>query len=85
MMAYNVVGSGSASPVLVAKTNGGKPERPSYVDFIEVNVTTITLHLNAWSDNGCSILSFRIEYKEDVQEEWLPGLLYFIFNVSLLN
>ncbi|XP_075218306.1 cell adhesion molecule Dscam2-like [Lycorma delicatula] len=71
VMAYNRVGTGTASHVVITKTDGSKPEHPSQADFIEVNVTTIVLYLNSWKDKGCPILSFVIEYREGVREEWV--------------
>lgn len=74
MMAYNSVGIGAPSPVLVEKTDGNKPGRPSHTEFIEVNTTFLTLHLKSWNDHGCPILSYSIEYKEGIQEEWITGI-----------
>ncbi|RZF37300.1 hypothetical protein LSTR_LSTR005632 [Laodelphax striatellus] len=74
LMAYNLVGSGSPSSILTAKTDGDKPAAPSFKDFIITNVTTITLHLKSWNANSCTITMFNIEHKEIMQEEWLTGV-----------
>nr|CAD7193824.1 unnamed protein product [Timema douglasi] len=75
MMAYNAVGSGSPSSVVIAHTDGDIPIKPTYLDFIEVNTSNITLRLKAWGDNGCPIISYSIEYKESSQQDWLTGTL----------
>nr|CAD7393337.1 unnamed protein product [Timema cristinae] len=75
MMAYNAVGSGSPSSVVIAHTDGDIPIKPTYLDFIEVNTSNITLRLKSWGDNGCPIISYSIEYKESSQQDWLTGTL----------
>jgi hypothetical protein len=73
LMAYNTVGSGPPSPTLTSRTDGAEPLKPSYSEFIESNPSNITLHLKTWADNGCTITSFSIEYRETMQEDWLTG------------
>nr|CAD7258221.1 unnamed protein product [Timema shepardi] len=73
MMAYNAVGSGSPSSVVIAHTDGDIPIKPTYLDFIEVNTSNITLRLRSWGDNGCPIISYSIEYKESSQQDWLTA------------
>ena len=72
-MAFNSVGSGEPSAILVAKTDGGKPGRPAHAEFLESNTTSVTLLLKSWNNNGCPITSFSIEYREGNQEEWITG------------
>nr|CAD7428954.1 unnamed protein product [Timema monikensis] len=74
MMAYNAVGSGSPSSVVIAHTDGDIPIKPTYLDFIEVNTSNITLRLKSWGDNGCPIISYSIEYKESSQQDWLTAV-----------
>ncbi|XP_069693341.1 cell adhesion molecule Dscam2-like isoform X2 [Periplaneta americana] len=71
LMAYNAVGSGAPSLTLTARTDGAHPIKPSHSEFIESNPNNVTLHLKTWSENGCPITSFSIEYRETVQEDWL--------------
>ena len=76
MGAYNIAGIGKTSDVVPAKTEGGKPKKPSHTAFLQVNSSTITLHLSSWLDNGCPITSFSIEYKELPLTDWLTGKYY---------
>ena len=36
-----------------------------------VNITFVLLHLSRWSDGGCPISHFAIQYKPRVQPEWI--------------
>ncbi|KAG8327837.1 hypothetical protein J6590_009639 [Homalodisca vitripennis] len=71
VMAFNLVGSGAPSPIVVAKTDGNKPGQPSHAEFLDPNSTSITLHMKAWHDNGCPITSFSVEYREGSHHEWI--------------
>lgn len=73
VMAVNAVGSGPASGPLVAHTDGGPPAKPSAHEFLEPNASAVGLHLSAWSDNGCPILTFSVQYREKGHEEWLTA------------
>jgi len=46
-----------------AKTKGSEPTVPDPQAFLEVSAGSVTLHLNAWTDGGCPILYFVVEYK----------------------
>ena len=35
-----------------------------------VNITFVLLHLNRWSDGGCPISHFTVQYKLRIQNEW---------------
>ena len=72
-MAVNAVGSGPASSPLVARTDGGPPGKPSGHEFLEPNASAVGLHLGAWSDNGCPILTFSVQYRQKGHEEWLTA------------
>lgn len=76
VVAYNAVGSGAPSPTVVAKTDGNKPAQPSQAEFLTVNTTSVTLHMNAWQDNGCPITSFAVEYRDSSHYEWITGLIF---------
>ncbi|KAL1110190.1 hypothetical protein AAG570_008267 [Ranatra chinensis] len=71
LRAYNSAGIGKTTDVISSRTDGGKPRKPGYTEFLQVNSSTISLHLNSWSNNGCPITSFSIEYKELPQSDWL--------------
>ncbi|XP_054281239.1 cell adhesion molecule Dscam2-like [Macrosteles quadrilineatus] len=71
VMAFNSVGSGAPSPIVVARTDGNKPGQPSHAEFLDPNSTSITLHMKAWHDNGCPIISFSVEYREGTHHEWI--------------
>ena len=67
--AVNGVGASSPkSEVLIAKTLGrsptaASPEDDSHNPFIVANTTFATLRLELWSDGGCEIMYFTVEYK----------------------
>ncbi|XP_066901229.1 cell adhesion molecule Dscam2 isoform X2 [Halyomorpha halys] len=71
MCAFNNAGTGDTGPVITSQTEGGKPLKPIESNFIEGNVSTVTLNLKLWDSNGCTINSFSIEYKETSQVDWL--------------
>ena len=68
--AYNTIGVGEKSEMFSSKTKGLAPTVPSARSFLEVSAGSVTLHLNAWKDGGCSILYFVVEYKPRNHKEW---------------
>lgn len=74
LFAFNAIGSGAPSDLLVTRTDGFRPLKPSYADFVATNVSTIALNIKAWHDNGCPITSFTIEYRDNAQEDWITGI-----------
>ncbi|KAI4491241.1 hypothetical protein M0802_010337 [Mischocyttarus mexicanus] len=72
LTAYNLIGMGSPSEIVKARTEGSKPEdSPGGADkFITVNVSWITLHLNAWNDGGCPITYFELEFRKNGEDTW---------------
>lgn len=80
MCAFNSAGTGETGPVIISQTEGGKPIKPIESNFIQGNVSTVTLNLNSWESNGCAINSFSIEYKEKSQTDWLTGKTDYIHN-----
>lgn len=58
------IGMGEPSDILNSRTKGSKPIIPEASRFIEVSTKSITLHLHAWSDGGCPMLHFVVEYKK---------------------
>ncbi|XP_076276315.1 cell adhesion molecule Dscam2 isoform X6 [Lasioglossum baleicum] len=70
LAAFNRIGSGSASKIETAKTNGTKPIAPSKQQLVKVNQTFVTLELTSWKDGGCPLLYFVVEYRR-LPGDWL--------------
>ncbi|XP_076177344.1 cell adhesion molecule Dscam2 isoform X6 [Ptiloglossa arizonensis] len=70
LAAFNRIGSGSASKIEAAKTNGTKPIPPSKHQLIKVNQTFVSLELAAWQDGGCPLMYFVVEYRR-LPGDWL--------------
>ncbi|XP_052122023.1 cell adhesion molecule Dscam2 isoform X8 [Frankliniella occidentalis] len=68
--AFNSIGTGDETEVFTASTKGSKPISPEARNFIEVQSTSITLHLGAWQDGGCSMNYFVIEHKKKNAKNW---------------
>ncbi|XP_022815098.1 Down syndrome cell adhesion molecule-like protein Dscam2 isoform X16 [Spodoptera litura] len=68
--AYNGIGTGEASDVVIARTRGSKPPVPRAADFIEVGSSSVTLHLKQWLDGGCPMSHFVVENKKKGAAEW---------------
>jgi len=71
-LAYNKFGNSTPSLTVHTKTNGGKPTVPDAKTFLEVSAGSITLHLDAWEDEGCPIKYFAVQYKAKDQTDWFP-------------
>lgn len=74
LAAFNKIGSGSASKIETAKTNGSKPIPPSKHHLVKANQTFINLELASWQDGGCPLLYFVVEYRRP-PGDWLLGEL----------
>lgn len=72
LAAFNKIGSGSASDIQTAKTNGSKPVPPPKHHFIRPNQTFVILELAAWLDGGCPLTYFVVEYRR-LPGDWLLG------------
>ncbi|XP_020288503.1 Down syndrome cell adhesion molecule-like protein Dscam2 isoform X2 [Pseudomyrmex gracilis] len=70
LAAFNRIGSGSASDIQTAKTNGSKPIAPPKHHFVKPNQTFVVLELAAWQDGGCPLTYFVIEYRR-LPGDWL--------------
>ncbi|XP_036147341.1 Down syndrome cell adhesion molecule-like protein Dscam2 isoform X4 [Monomorium pharaonis] len=70
LAAFNRIGSGSASEIQTAKTNGSKPVPPPKHHFVRPNQTFVILELAAWQDGGCPLTYFVVEYKR-LPGDWL--------------
>lgn len=64
LAAFNKIGTGSASKIEVARTNGKKPISPEVNHFIRTNITSVSLDLSVWQDGGCPIESFTVEFRK---------------------
>lgn len=72
LAAFNRIGSGSASDIQTAKTNGSKPIPPPKLHFVKPNQTFVILELAAWQDGGCPLTYFVVEYRR-LPGDWLLG------------
>ncbi|XP_011342293.1 Down syndrome cell adhesion molecule-like protein Dscam2 isoform X3 [Ooceraea biroi] len=70
LAAYNRIGSGSASDIQTAKTNGSQPIPPPKHHFVKPNQTFVILELAAWQDGGCPLTYFVVEYRR-LPGDWL--------------
>ncbi|GAB6033412.1 Down syndrome cell adhesion molecule-like protein 1 [Chamberlinius hualienensis] len=70
MTAFNKIGVGFPSEVVVTKTKGAVPEGPPKFKLVITNTTFISLRLETWSDGGCAILHFVVEYKLNSAATW---------------
>ncbi|XP_076675492.1 cell adhesion molecule Dscam2 isoform X9 [Andrena cerasifolii] len=70
LAAFNRIGSGSASKIETAKTNGTKPLPPSKHQLVKVNQTLVNLELASWQDGGCPLMYFVVEYRR-LPGDWL--------------
>ncbi|XP_039305816.1 Down syndrome cell adhesion molecule-like protein Dscam2 isoform X4 [Solenopsis invicta] len=70
LAAFNRIGSGSASDIQTAKTNGSKPIPPPKHHFVRPNQTFVILELAAWQDGGCPLTYFVVEYRR-LPGDWL--------------
>ena len=61
--AYNGIGTGDGSDVINTRTKGSAPAVPEANRFIEASASSVTLHLSAWSDGGCPMNYFVVEYR----------------------
>ena len=61
--------------MITTKTKGEAPTVPIARSFLEVSAGSVTLHLNAWKDGGCSILYFVVEYKPRYVHKYLQKKL----------
>ena len=68
IQAVNDFGVGERTETISANTRGSAPIPPSSSeDLIRVNSSSISLDLSTWSNGGCPISSFVVEYKVKVQ------------------
>ncbi|XP_069971593.1 cell adhesion molecule Dscam1 [Penaeus vannamei] len=69
--AYNKVGTGLPSEILTTSTKGSEPVVPSRSRMLDVNSTSVLVHLSTWGDGGCPILYYVIEYRAASSRDWI--------------
>lgn len=71
MTATNSLGQSEPGETVKFATLGAAPLAPaSSTDFIQVNLTQVTLKLGVWQNVGCTIGSFLLKYKQSSQSKW---------------
>ncbi|XP_064480161.1 cell adhesion molecule Dscam2-like [Ornithodoros turicata] len=71
--AFNAAGRGSASESVNTETTGRGPVPPNdkASSVLAANSTCISVSLDGWNDGGCPITFFVIQYKPQVQKDWV--------------
>ncbi|CAL8129113.1 unnamed protein product [Orchesella dallaii] len=66
----NSVGKGEPSQQISVRTKGKEPETPKLTEILDGNGTMIRIDLTRWSDGGCPIINYNIQYKRESSENW---------------
>ncbi|KAK3858057.1 hypothetical protein Pcinc_035719, partial [Petrolisthes cinctipes] len=66
----NYVGRSEPSRTEVARTKGRPPQAPPQFQFVTTNSSQATLYLSQWTDGGCSITHFSVEYRRGPTDSW---------------
>ncbi|XP_075732227.1 cell adhesion molecule Dscam1-like isoform X2 [Rhipicephalus microplus] len=71
--AFNSAGRGAPSDTVSAETTGRGPIPPQdkMQNVVTANSTCISVNLDGWSDGGCPITSFVLQYKPHMQQDWI--------------
>ncbi|KAL1414503.1 hypothetical protein MTO96_000905 [Rhipicephalus appendiculatus] len=71
--AFNSAGRGAPSETVSAETTGRGPIPPQdkMQNVVTANSTCISVNLDGWSDGGCPITSFVLQYKPHMQQDWI--------------
>ncbi|XP_048853649.1 LOW QUALITY PROTEIN: Down syndrome cell adhesion molecule homolog [Brienomyrus brachyistius] len=71
LTAHNGVGPGRISEIIEAKTHGKEPQYSKEQElFASINSTRVKLNLIGWSNGGCPITSFVLEYRPVDSSIW---------------
>ncbi|KAK4288092.1 hypothetical protein Pmani_038864, partial [Petrolisthes manimaculis] len=70
LTAHNHIGTSSASKTEAARTKGRAPEPPPQFQFVTTNSTQATLYLAQWSDGGCPITHYSVQYRRAQTHHW---------------
>ncbi|XP_064480703.1 cell adhesion molecule DSCAM-like isoform X2 [Ornithodoros turicata] len=68
--ASNSLGMGEPGEESLVRTKGGPPVAPSQEGFIVANKTSAVLRLSQWSDGGCPINRFVLQYRQKLEPRW---------------
>uniref|UniRef100_A0AAY4ANP8 Cell adhesion molecule DSCAM n=1 Tax=Denticeps clupeoides TaxID=299321 RepID=A0AAY4ANP8_9TELE len=74
LTAQNAVGPGRISEIIEAKTHGKEPQFSKEQElFTSINSTRVSLNLMGWSNGGCPITSFTLDYRPVDTVLWMAG------------
>ncbi|XP_076307336.1 cell adhesion molecule Dscam1-like isoform X1 [Tachypleus tridentatus] len=71
VVAFNSMGRSDPSDVISGVTSGSAPVAPNQHLLVTVNSTSMMFNLKAWSDGGCPIHHFILQYKPLGHTEWI--------------
>ncbi|CAN8027485.1 unnamed protein product [Ixodes persulcatus] len=71
--AFNAAGRGIPSELVNAETTGRGPIPPQDKSWsvLMANSSSISVNLDGWSDGGCPITFFVVQYKPHMQPDWV--------------
>ncbi|XP_069972795.1 cell adhesion molecule Dscam1 isoform X4 [Penaeus vannamei] len=70
LTAHNHIGTSTASSTVEARTKGRPPEAPPQFQFVTSNSSQATLYLAQWSDGGCPISHYSVQYRLAGMSHW---------------
>lgn len=68
--AINKIGTGLPCDIVNAFTKGSVPVQPKPSQFLTTNSSSVTCWLDSWTDGGCVIAYFVIEYRAHGRGTW---------------
>lgn len=68
--AVNRIGTGLPCDIVNAFTKGSVPQQPKPNQFLTWNSTSVTCWLESWTDGGCAISYFIIEFRANGRGSW---------------
>ncbi|CAN8008837.1 unnamed protein product [Ixodes pacificus] len=78
LTAFNDIGTGEPSPVVEVTTEGKTPVAPPSDSFVSTNMSSASVQLRAWSDGGCPIRHFVLQYKQQNSRDWIMVSNYIV-------
>ncbi|KAG0429407.1 hypothetical protein HPB47_023668, partial [Ixodes persulcatus] len=78
LTAFNDIGTGEPSPVVEVTTEGKTPVAPPSDSFVSANMSSASVQLRAWSDGGCPIRHFVLQYKQQNSRDWIMVSNYIV-------
>lgn len=70
---FPYTGRSEPSKTESARTKGRPPQNPPKFQFVTTNSSQATLYLSQWTDGGCPITHFSVEYRKDAAAAWTTG------------